>query len=144
MRLGYARVSTAEQHSEGQVSRLEQAGCEKVYADQGASGRNASRPEWDALIASLREGDVLVTTKLDRIGRSVSNLVAVAGHLREAGVDLVVLDQQIDTTTPSGKLIFHVLSAIAEFEADLIRERTLEGLIAARERHGGKLPQHGN
>ncbi len=144
MRIGYARVSTELQHSENQAIRLKDAGCEVVYADQGASGRKASRPEWDALIASLRAGDTLVCTKLDRIGRSVTNLVAVATHLRETEVDLVCLDQAIDTSTAQGKLFFHIISAFAEFESDIIRERTLDGLAAARERHGGTLPQHGN
>jgi DNA invertase Pin-like site-specific DNA recombinase len=82
---------------------------------------------------------VLVTTKMNRIGRSAGNLVAVTAHFKATGVDLVVLDQAIDTT-PAGKLIFHVLSPIAEFEADLIRERTLNGIAATGERHGGRLP----
>jgi DNA invertase Pin-like site-specific DNA recombinase len=91
----------------------------------------------------LRDGDVLVVTKLDRIGRSVGNLVSVAADLDDRGVDLVVLDQAIDTATPAGRMLFHVLAAIAEFEHDLIAERTRDGLAAARARHGGKLPPRG-
>lgn len=140
MRIGYARVSTRDQHPEVQAARLREAGCERVYVDHGVSGRLASRPQWDECLAHLRAGDVLVVVKLDRIGRSVRNLVDVVGLLGERGVDLVVLDQQIDTTTPAGKLLFHVLAAISQFEADLIRERTLDGLDAAKVRHGGKLP----
>lgn len=141
---GYARVSTRDQHPEAQQDRLTAAGCrpEHVYVDHGVSGKLASRPEWDKCLAYLREGDVLVTVKLDRIGRSLKNLIEVVDLLKERGVDLIVLDQNIDTTTPTGKLIFHVLAAISEFERDLIRERTMDGLAAARARGhtGGRQP----
>jgi DNA invertase Pin-like site-specific DNA recombinase len=142
---GYVRVSTRDQHPEAQRDRLIAAGCEpgSIWTDEGVSGKLASRPEWDACLKALRPGDMLVTVKLDRIGRSIKNLIEVVTLLQERGVDLVVLDQAIDTTTPTGKLIFHVLAAIAEFERDLIRERTMDGLAAARARGrvGGSDPK---
>ena len=142
---GYVRVSTRDQHPEAQRDRLIAAGCEtgSIWTDKGVSGKLASRPEWDACLKALRPGDMLVTVKLDRIGRSIKNLIEVVTLLQERGVDLVVLDQQIDTTTPTGKLIFHVLAAIAEFERDLISERTMDGLAAARLRGrvGGSEPK---
>jgi DNA invertase Pin-like site-specific DNA recombinase len=140
---GYARVSTRDQHPEAQTERLQAAGCEKIFTDEGVSGKYASRPHWDECLAYLRPGDTLITVKLDRIGRSLKNLIEVVNTLRERGVNLVVLDQAIDTTTPAGKLIFHVLGAIAEFERDLITERTMDGLAAARARGrvGGSDPK---
>jgi DNA invertase Pin-like site-specific DNA recombinase len=138
--IGYARVSTTDQNPENQASRLRAHGCSTVFTDHGITGRLASRPQWDACRAYLRDRDVLAVTKLDRIGRSVGNLVRVAADLHERGVDLVVLDQAIDTATPAGRMLFHVLAAIAEFEHDLIAERTRDGLAAARARCGGKLP----
>jgi DNA invertase Pin-like site-specific DNA recombinase len=113
-----------------------------VFPDE-ATGKAASRPEWDKCLAQLRKGDVLVVTKLDRIGRSLVNLVDVVRLLGERGVGLKVLDQDIDTSTPGGKLPFHIMSALAEWEAAIISERTIEGLEAARERHGGTLPVRG-
>ena len=111
-----------------------------MYVDHGASGAKASRPEWDKCLDRLEPGDTLVCVKLDRIGRSVRNLVDVVADLGKRGVDLVVLDQAIDTTTPGGRLVFHVLAAIAEFERELIIERTKDGLAAtaARGRNGGR------
>ena len=142
---GYVRVSTRDQHPEAQAQRLVAAGCDpaNIYTDEGVSGKLASRPRWDECLAYLRPGDMLVTVKLDRIGRSIKNLIEVVTFLQDRGVDLVVLDQNIDTTTPTGKLIFHVLAAIAEFERDLIRERTMDGLAAARARGrvGGSDPK---
>lgn len=139
-RIGYARVSTRDQHPEAQTERLKAAGCTRVYVDHGASGAKASRPEWDKALDRLEPGDTLVCVKLDRIGRSVRNLVDVVADLGKRGVDLVVLDQAIDTTTPGGRLVFHVLAAIAEFERELIIERTKDGLAAttARGRNGGR------
>lgn len=131
-RIGYARVSTGDQHPEAQEDKLHAAGCELVFTDKGVSGTQARRPQWDKCLANLQRGDTLVTVKLDRIGRSVANLVEVVGQLRGAGVELVVLDQNIDTRTPSGKLLFHMLAAIAEFERDLIIERTKDGQAAVR------------
>jgi DNA invertase Pin-like site-specific DNA recombinase len=133
-RIGYARVSTTDQHPEVQHDALAEAGCSRIFTDRGVSGKLARRPQWDACLGYLREGDVLVVTKLDRLGRSVKHLVDLGLQLRERGIDLVVTQQGIDTTTPAGKLLFHLLAAIAEFEADLISERTRDGLAAARAR----------
>ena len=140
-RIGYARVSTRDQHPEVQKIRLEAAGCARVFEDK-ASGKLASRPQWDACLAYLREGDTLVCVRLDRIGRSVSNLIAVVQNLAEHKVDLVVIEQGLDTTTAAGRMMFHVLAAMAEFEHDLISERTRDGLAAttARGRNGGRKP----
>jgi DNA invertase Pin-like site-specific DNA recombinase len=142
-RIGYARVSTRDQHPEAQERRLANGGCERVFTDHGASGAKASRPEWDACLAFLRPGDQLTCTKLDRIGRSVRNLVEVVAGLGERKIDLLVLDQAIDTTTAGGRLVFHVLAAIAEFERELIIERTRDGLAATpnRGRKGGRKPR---
>lgn len=131
-RIGYGRVSTLDQHASIQRELLEAAGCERVFLDEGISGAKASRPELDKCLDYLRPGDVLVVTKLDRLGRSVKNLIELAENLRERGIDLVATQQQIDTTTSTGKLLFTMLAAIAEFERDLIRERTRDGLAAAR------------
>ncbi|MCU1670871.1 MAG: site-specific recombinase, invertase Pin, partial [Blastococcus sp.] len=133
-RIGYGRVSTPDQNADAQHDALDAAGCERVFFDHGVSGKLARRPELDACLDYLRPGDTLVITKLDRLGRSVKNLVDQVLDLGTRNVDLVVISQGIDTTTPAGKLIFHVLAAIAEFERDLILERTLEGLAAARAR----------
>lgn len=108
--------------------------CDRGFVDHGASGKLARRPELDAALGYARAGDVLVITKLDRLGRSVRNLVELAADLERRGIGLQVLSQGIDTTTPSGRLLFHMLAAIAEFERDLLVERTQEGLAAARAR----------
>lgn len=138
-RLGYARVSTVDQHLDAQLDALQAAGCARIWSEH-ASGADRNRGELAALLDHLRPGDVLVTTKLDRLARSVSHLVELAADLTARGVDLVILDQGIDTTTPSGRLMFHMLGAIAEFERDLIRDRTRAGLAAAaaRGRKGGR------
>lgn len=141
--IGYARVSTTDQNVEDQVKRLTDADCVRVYADEGVSGKLASRPEWDRCLDRVEPGDVLVITKLDRAGRSVQHLIALANDLRERGVGLRVLDQGIDTTTPSGRLFYNMVASFAEFERDLISERTLEGLATARAhgRVGGRVPK---
>lgn len=153
MLIGYARVSKANKDRDGkrigqttdpQIDALTEAGCVKIYSDEGVSGRKASRPQWDILREhALHAGDVLVITKLDRIARSTANLHAILKELQEKGVDLRVLHQPIDTTTSTGKLMFTMLGAFAEFEADIIRERTMEGLEAARSRGrvGGAKPK---
>lgn len=130
--VGYARCSTTEQNTDDQVRRLTEAGCSKVFSEAGVSGKLAHRPEWDKCLEYLRDGDVLVVTKLDRAGRSVKHLIELAEHLRERGMGLKVLDQGLDTTTPAGRLFFHMIASIAEFERDLIVERTHEGLRTAR------------
>jgi DNA invertase Pin-like site-specific DNA recombinase len=125
-------VSTSDQHPEIQIGQLKDAGCERIFTDHGVSGRKASRPGLDRMLEYVRPGDVVCILKLDRLGRSVRNLIELVNRLQDMGVDLLVLQQGLDTTTPAGKLLFHVLASIAEFEADLIRERTLDGLAAAR------------
>ncbi|KXP09287.1 recombinase family protein [Tsukamurella pseudospumae] len=145
MRVGYGRVSTRDQHPEAQHDALTAAGCDEIFIDK-ASGKLASRPQLDkALLSANRAGDQLVITKLDRLGRSLENLIELSKTLDDRGVDLVVLDQGIDTSTPVGRMFFHVLGAVAEFEHALISERTLDGLAAARARgrHGGPKPKLG-
>ncbi len=131
-----------QQHVGNQVQRLLAEGIpqDRIYVDDGRSGKLRSRPEWDKLLPLLRKDDVLVATKLDRIGRSSVNLVDVVNVLGERGVQLRMLDQPIDTSSAMGKFFFQVMAALAELEAELTRERTLEGLAAAEERHGGKIP----
>ncbi len=131
----YCRVSTTGQTAENQLLALGAFARARGWAvteftDHGVSGAKEKRPQLDALLAAARARtiDVVVCVKLDRLARSVSHLVALVRELEALGVDLVVLDQQIDTTTPSGRLLFHVLAAIAEFERDLIRDRVLAGL----------------
>jgi DNA invertase Pin-like site-specific DNA recombinase len=133
VKIGVARVSTRDQHPEAQEDALRAAGCEKVFTDK-ASGKLARRPELDKALLVVREGDQLVVTKLDRLGRSLENLIELSKDLQRRGVDLVVLDQGIDTSTPVGKMFFHILGAVAEFEAALASERTMDGLAAARAR----------
>lgn len=142
MRIGYARVSTRDQNPEAQADRLKADGCEKTFTDEGVSGMRASRPDWDRCLDQLRSGDVLVVVRLDRIGRSVANLIKVVNLLEEKGVELVVLDQNIDTRTNEGRFLFNIMAAVAQYERDLIRERTLDGLAAARARGrtGGRKP----
>ena len=131
--VGYARVSTREQHPEAQTDALTAAGCDKVFVEH-ASGVLARRPVLDDALAYLRDGDTLVVTKLDRLGRSVRNLKETVDDLEGRGIGLRALSQGIDTTTPGGRLFFHMLAAIAEFEHDLIVERPQDGLAAARAR----------
>jgi DNA invertase Pin-like site-specific DNA recombinase len=140
--VGYARVSTREQNVDSQTDVLEAAGCTRVYVEQ-ASGTLARRPALTDVLSYLREGDTLVVTKLDRLGRSVKNLKDIADELERRGVGLRALSQGVDTTTPGGRLFFHMLAAIAEFERDLIVERTKDGLASARARgrKGGAKPK---
>lgn len=145
MRIGYARVSTREQHPEAQLDALREAGCDDVFIDK-TSGKLARRPELDkALLAANRAGDQLVVTKLDRLGRSLDHLLELSQLLQDRKVDLVVLDQGIDTSTPVGRMFFAILGSIAEFEHALMSERTRDGLAAARARGrtGGQKPKLG-
>ena len=145
MRTGYGRVSTRDQHPDAQHDALAAAGCERIFIDK-ASGQLARRPELDkALLSANRSGDQLVITKLDRLGRSLEHLIELSKLLQTRGVDLVVLDQGIDTSTAMGRLFFQILGAIAEFEHALMSERTLDGLAAARARGrtGGQKPKLG-
>ena len=151
MHYGYARVSTKQakgrkaQHAENQVDRLLAAGIgqEQIYTDDGVSGRKASRPEWDKLLVQLRAGDRLTVTSMTRIGRSLQNLLDIMTEFDRRGVDVIFLDQNIDTSTAQGRLVFHVMAALSEYEADLTRQRVLEGLESARARRGGALPVRG-
>lgn len=137
--IGYARVSTADQNPEAQIDALRQAGCARVFTDH-ASGAQASRPQLDAALDYLREGDTLTVWRLDRLGRSLPHLIEVVQALGDRGVEFRSLSEAIDTTTPTGRLLFHVAGAFAQFERDLIRERTNAGLVAARARgrQGGR------
>lgn len=141
MLIGYARVSTLDQNLDLQRDALHKAGCEKIYTDT-ISGAKAQRPGLDECLSYARRGDTLVVWKLDRLGRNLKNLIEVAGQLDAGGIGLVSLQERIDTNTPGGKLVFHVFGALAEFERELIRERTNAGLQAARARgrRGGRKP----
>lgn len=131
--IGYARVSTRDQDPALQHDALTAAGCERIFTDI-ASGRLDSRPQLDACLDYLRSGDTLVVWKLDRLGRSLRHLVDMTRLLGDREVELKSVQDALDTTTPAGKLLFHIMAALAEFEADLIRERTAAGLAAARTR----------
>jgi DNA invertase Pin-like site-specific DNA recombinase len=131
--LGYARVSTGDQRPDLQVDALKAAGCYRVFVDT-ASGALAARPALDQVLDQLRPGDTLVVWRLDRLGRSLHHLVDTVAALADRGVGFRSLQESIDTTTPGGKLVFHVFAALAEFERDLTRERTTAGMAAARAR----------
>src|SRR5215210_3918276 len=133
MDVGYARVSTGEQTLDLQLDALETAGCGKVFQET-ASGAKADRPVLDEVLAYVRPGDTLVVWRLDRLGRSLQHLIETVAALAARGIGFKSLTEQIDTTTSGGKLVFHVFGALAEFERDLIRERTQAGLAAARSR----------
>lgn len=133
MRVGYARVSTKDQNLDLQVDALQKEECEEVFREV-ASGAKTARPVLDDLLSRLRAGDVLVIWKLDRLGRSLKHLVTLATELMEREIGLISLNDPIDTTTPQGRLVFNIFASLAEFERDLIRERTQAGLKAARAR----------
>ena len=139
--IGYARVSTAEQSLALQKDALRAAGCEEVHEDH-ASGAKAERPGLAAALGHVRRGDTLVTWKLDRLGRSMGHLIETVRALEARGVGFRSLTEGVDTTTPGGTLVFHLFGALAQFERDLIRERTGAGLRAAeaRGRKGGRRP----
>jgi len=138
-RIGYARVSRNEQNLELQVDTLKEKGCTTIFTDK-ITGTTFERKELNAALAFLREGDVLVVWKLDRLGRSLKHLIETVTKLQDRTIGFISLTESIDTTTPGGKLIFHIMGALAEFERDLIRERTHAGLDAARARgrRGGR------
>ncbi|WP_338673821.1 recombinase family protein [Streptomyces sp. SCSIO 30461] len=133
IKIGYARVSTSGQKLERQLDALTAAGCRKIFADK-KSGKNALRPELKACHAFLDPGDTLVVPSLDRYGRSLQDLINMVAELRTRGIGFTSLHENLDTTTPGGRLVFHVFAALAEFIRELIVIGTNEGLVAARER----------
>jgi DNA invertase Pin-like site-specific DNA recombinase len=133
MLIGYARVSTSDQTLNLQNDALEKIGCSKIFTDV-ISGAKAERKGLEEALAYVREGDTLVVWRLDRLGRSLKHLIEVVGDLDKRGIGFKSLTENIDTTTSGGKLIFHIFGALAEFERNLIRERTNAGLLAARAR----------
>lgn len=139
MRIGYARVSTQEQNLDLQKDALTKAGCERIFEDQ-ISGATTTRPGFDKAMEQLRPGDTLVVWRLDRLGRSLKHLIEVMSQLEERGIAFQSLQESIDTSSPGGRLIFHLFGALAEFERNLIQERTKAGLAAAgaRGRKGGR------
>ncbi len=134
MKIGYARVSTDDQSLDLQIDALTISGCDTIYKDHGISGVKANRDGLDAAIKATGKNDILVVWKLDRLGRSLSFLIHLVETLRERGAGFCSLTDGIDTTTPSGTLVFHIMGALAEFERELIRERTKAGMLAAKQR----------
>ena len=141
MKLGYARVSRTDQNLQLQTDALTAAGVERIFTDK-LSGAKAEREGLAEMLNQLREGDTVVVWRLDRLARSLAHLIELAAGFERLGVQLVSLTENIDTTTPTGKLVFHLFASIAEFERNLIRERTAAGLDAARARgrKGGRKP----
>jgi DNA invertase Pin-like site-specific DNA recombinase len=143
MKIGYARVSTKDQNLDLQLDSLKKAGCTDTYIyKEEISGATRERPQLQKLLEQIREGDVVVIWKLDRLGRSLADLVHLVNEIQNRGAGLFSLHDNIDTTTPQGKLTFHIFAAIAEFEREIIRERTNAGLASARARGrtGGRPP----
>ena len=133
MIIGYARVSTEDQNLDLQMDALKEAGCEKIFQDK-ISGVKVERDGLSQALDTARAGDTLVVWKLDRLGRSLQHLISVIDKLQEGGVYFRSLKENLDTSSSTGKLIFHIFGALAEFERDIIRERTIAGLTAARAR----------
>jgi DNA invertase Pin-like site-specific DNA recombinase len=134
-RIGYARVSTDDQNLDLQRDALSKAGCAPIYEEKvSGKGTGSERPEWVQCLKAVRSGDTLVLWRLDRLGRSLSDLVHIVGELEQRGVGFESLTEKIETSSAAGKLIFHVFASLAEFERNLIRERTRAGLEAARAR----------
>ena len=141
-RIGYARVSTDDQHLDLQRDALKKAGCSVIY-EEAASGKSTVRPELEQCRKALREGDTLVVWRLDRLGRSLPDLVQIVAELEQRGVGFESLTEKIETDSAAGRLVFHVFAALADLERNLIRERTNAGLAAARARGraGGRKPK---
>jgi len=133
-RIGYARVSTVDQKLHMQLDALKAVNCDNIYQDHGVSGAKASRPGLDKLLANIQPGDTVVVFKLDRLGRSVLHLADLLVHFRNEGIHFCSLCEGINTTTPGGKLVYHLFSAFAEFQRDIIVENTREGMRAAKRR----------
>lgn len=134
MKIGYSRVSTDEQNLDLQRAALERMGCERIFEDRGISGRQAHRPGLSEALEILSDGDVLVVWKLDRLGRSLSHLVSLLDELGKRGVGFASITENIDTTTAGGRLLFHMMAALSEFERSIIVERTRAGMSAAKRR----------
>ena len=141
MIIGYGRVSTEDQHLDAQIDALQEAGAERIFADK-ISGSKRKRPELDKMLEQLRRGDIVLVTKYDRLARSLTDLLDIVAKIEAAEAGFRSFAEDIDTTTPAGRLIFHVFASIAQFERERIRERTMEGLEAARKkgRIGGRPP----
>ena len=141
MKIGYARISTKDQKLDLQKDALIRAGCEEIFSDV-ASGAKTARSGLEKAIEFARRGDMLVVWKLDRLGRSLRHLITIVNDLHERGIGFESIEEKLDTTTAGGKLFFHIFGALAEFERELIRERTNAGLKAARARgrNGGRPP----
>lgn len=141
MLIGYARVSTQDQNPDLQIDALRESGCEKVFTDK-ASGAQRERPQLREALEYMRDGDILVVWKLDRLARSLKQLIETVEGLEQQGVEFRSLTEAIDTTSAGGKLIFHIFGGLAEFERSIIRERTKAGLASARARGrlGGRPP----
>lgn len=141
MIIGYARVSTDDQNLDAQTDALQAAGAERVFSEK-ISGSMRKRPELDKLLDQVRSGDVIVVAKYDRLARSLRNLLDIVEAIKDQGAGFRSLAEDIDTTTPAGRLVFHVFASIAQFERERISERTREGLQAAkaRGRVGGRPP----
>ena len=133
-KIGYARVSTTGQSLELQKEALVRSDCERIFEETKSGKNRQDRPVLEEMLRYLRDGDVLVITRLDRLARSVHDLTTITNQLQSESVDFVVLEQDIDTTTPTGRLLFTMLGAIGEFERDLINQRTQEGIRLAREK----------
>ena len=131
-KVGYGRVSTVGQSLDIQIAKLQEYGCDKLFLDKH-TGTTADRPHLKECRNYVRQGDSLVITKLDRLARSTYHLTQIAEELKQKKVDLIVLDQSIDTSTPTGKLLFNMLASIAEFETEIRRERQMEGIAKAKE-----------
>lgn len=131
--VGYGRVSSTGQSLDVQRAKLESHGCEKIFEEK-RTGTTANRPQLQQMLDYVREGDNLVITKLDRLARSTFHLTEIADRLKRKGVELVVLDQNIDTSTPTGRLLFNLLASISEFETEIRKERQLDGINMAREK----------
>jgi len=141
-RIGYGRISTSDQKAASQEDALKAAKVDKLFIDT-FTGTKASRPQLDKMKEQLRSGDTLVITRLDRLGRSTKDLLNLVSELEELGVNLEVIEQRLNTSTPDGKLFFTMIAAFAEFEREIMRARTMDGLAAARARGkvGGRKPK---
>tara|TARA_R110002167_G_scaffold9519_2_gene43356 strand:+ start:1990 stop:2592 length:603 start_codon:yes stop_codon:yes gene_type:complete len=133
MKYGYARVSTKDQNLDLQIDALKKSGCQKIFKET-ASGAKTSRPKLDELLSIIQKDDVVVIWKLDRMGRSLQHLIKIVNELNEKGIGITSLQDPIDTTTAQGRLMFNMFASLAEFEKDIIYERTMAGLSSARAR----------